>query len=264
MNKFVESILFNLQKTVETHWYQKQNIYLLILLLPCSWLFYIISKLRYYGYRFDILKQYRLPIPLIVVGNISVGGVGKTPFVIYLVQQLQNMNIHVGVVLRGYKGSQNNDACVINNTHNSAQVGDEAMLYLWHDIPVAIGKNRYDAGLALIKQYPHLQLIISDDGLQHYRLYHDYEIVIIDESRMFGNGYLLPCGPLRETTSRLKSVNCIIINQKISNYNNIEQHTNELDIKFQGISNKTMIIYEQLVLQDIYKIFIIWKRIVVF
>ncbi len=254
--KLIKLLLITLQNIIEKHWYKKNNIYLFILLMPYSWLFFVISKLRFYAYHFGILSQYKLPIPLVIVGNISVGGVGKTPFVIYLIKQLQSSGISVGVILRGYKGSAKH-CIVIDDNSSSEQVGDEAMIYHGHNIPVAIAKKRYDAGINLIACYPHLQLIISDDGLQHYRLYRDYEIIIIDETRMFGNGYLLPCGPLRESIARIKTADTVILNQ-IMNYNNILPN----DIAIDGLTNDKLyikqlkrcipVIGEQFVLQDIY------------
>jgi tetraacyldisaccharide 4'-kinase len=196
---------------LEQHWYVKCNFLLTLLLLPPTLLFACISTTRRLLFKMGILPQYRLGVPVVVIGNISVGGVGKTPLTKYLAQCLTNNQINVGVILRGYK-SNNRNATIVNTTDDSQMVGDEALIYARNNIPVAISKNRYQAGRTLLQHYPHLQLILSDDGLQHYWLARDYEIIVVDSSRMFGNKWLLPMGSLREPLSRLKKANAIVIN----------------------------------------------------
>lgn len=204
-----------LQHIIEKHWYIKTNLFLSILLTPLSLLFYFISKARFYLYRFHFLKSYKLPIPVVIIGNISVGGVGKTPLTKYIATELLSSGIRVGVILRGYKGTANS-SMIVTTDSNSSIVGDEALIYAKHNIPVAIGKNRYLAGMTLLNKYPNLNLILTDDGLQHYRLQRDYEIAVIDSTRLLGNEYLLPQGPLRETKSRLQSVNAIVLNGEVN------------------------------------------------
>jgi len=200
-----------LQRLIEQHWYKVNNLYLAWFLLPLSWIFLLISKIRFYFYRWHILKSYKLSVPVVIVGNISVGGVGKTPLTKYLAEELITQNIQVGVILRGYKGKIKH-AFVVKSSATCEMVGDEALIYAQNGIPVAIGPNRYQAGLALLKHYPHIQLILADDGLQHYSLKRDYEIAVIDAARMLGNRFILPMGPLRETVTRLNSVDAIVIN----------------------------------------------------
>lgn len=199
-----------MQQIIEKHWYKKPIWWLSIILLPLSYIFSLISKIRYYCYSIGILKQHKLPIPVVIIGNISVGGVGKTPLTKYLVQELARHNIKAGVILRGYKGSATTAMCV-NKNSDSNIVGDEALIYAAHSIPVAIGRNRYLAGLELLKLHPQLQIILSDDGLQHYALMRDYEVVVLNPTRIQNNLHVLPMGALREPISRLKQVNAIIL-----------------------------------------------------
>ena len=205
-----------LQNIIEKHWYIKTNILLSILLLPACLIFFIISRIRYYLYKYNILKSYKLPVPVVIVGNINVGGVGKTPLTKTLAFELENQGIKIGIILRGYKGSASKNGVVVLPNMNSSEVGDEALIYAQNGFKVAIGSNRYRSGLKLLAAYPEIQLIIADDGLQHYKLQRDFEIAIVDATRLFGNHFVLPMGPLRETVSRLDSVDAIVINGEIT------------------------------------------------
>ena len=201
---------------LENHWYNKNknyfvNIILHIFLLPFSILFFLVVKIRYYLYKFNVFKVYKLPIPVVVVGNISVGGVGKTPLTLHLVNLLLNKGIKVGVILRGYKGSINQPTICYKNS-DVKLVGDEALIYAEVDIPICIFKDRYQAGLKLIETYPNLDMIIMDDGLQHYKVFKDYEIIVIDTTRYFGNKFVLPNGPLREPINRIKDADVLVLN----------------------------------------------------
>ncbi len=203
-----------LQKLIEKHWYVKNNLLLCVLLLPFSLIFFIISQIRYLMYKSGILKRYKLPVPVVIIGNISVGGAGKTPLTKYMAIELGKRGISVGVILRGYR-SRNKSAVIVNANDDSTMVGDEALIYARNNIRVAIGRNRYRAGLELLNKYPDIQLILADDGMQHYRLQRDFEVAVIDSSRMLGNSFVLPLGPLREIPSRLKQVNAIVFTGKI-------------------------------------------------
>ena len=200
-----------LQHLIEQHWYYKNNQLLSVLLLPFTLIFFIVNLIRYALYKTNTLKSYKLPVPVVIVGNISVGGAGKTPLTKYLAHELSNKGISVGVILRGYK-SKNKGSKIVHSTDSSILVGDEALIYASNNIHVAIGANRYKAGMTLLKEYPNIQIVLSDDGMQHYRLKRDYEIAVIDSSRMLGNRFTLPMGPLREPSSRLKSVNAVVFN----------------------------------------------------
>jgi tetraacyldisaccharide 4'-kinase len=178
------------------------------LLLPVSWLFGLLSALRRFLYRKAVLKSERLPVPVIVVGNVFVGGTGKTPLTIWLVLALQRAGFHPGVVSRGH-GAQNDGAHVVTPTSSPQQAGDEPLLIVQHtQCPLVVGRNRVAAGKALLAAYPQVDVIVSDDGLQHYALQRDIEIVLFDD-RGVGNGWLLPAGPLREPASRRRDFTVI-------------------------------------------------------
>lgn len=183
-----------------------------ILLRPVSWIFGLLSALRRAAYRTGILKAERLPVPVIVVGNITVGGTGKTPLVIWLARQLHAASMHPGIISRGYRGSQSSPLSVTIDS-NPADVGDEPLMLAQRTrFPVVIGQDRVAAGKALLQAHPECDVIISDDGLQHYRLQRDMEIVVVDGARRFGNAQLLPAGPLREPVTRLDTVDAVVCN----------------------------------------------------
>lgn len=183
-----------------------------LLLLPLSLLFWLASSLRRRAYRSGLLKSHRVPVPVVVVGNIAVGGTGKTPLVIALVKLLQAQGFHPGIVSRGYKGESKLPRPVTVQSE-PAQVGDEpVLLAVRASVPIWVGQDRVAAAQALLGAHPEIDVIISDDGLQHYRLARDVEVVVVDAARWFGNGQLLPAGPLRESPRRLKQVDAVVIN----------------------------------------------------
>lgn len=182
------------------------------LLLPLSWLYGLVSGLIRLSYRLGLKKAWRAPVPVVVVGNLTAGGNGKTPVVIWLVEQLQQRGIRVGVVSRGYGGKAASYPLLLSSNTSTAEAGDEPVLIFQRTgAPVAVSPVRSDAVSALLAAHD-LQLIVTDDGLQHYKLARDKEIVVIDGVRRFGNGWWLPAGPMRERASRLQSVDAIIVN----------------------------------------------------
>jgi len=190
-------------------WYQPKLHWLLFLLLPVSWIFNAVICLRRFLYRKKIFTTYAAPIPIIIVGNIAVGGTGKTPFVISLVKMLQDLGYCPGVVSRGFGEKKLFLPHIVTAEDTPKQVGDEAMLILKHtQCPIVVGINKVAAVKKILQT--HCDIIICDDGLQHYRLERDIEIAMVDAARQFGNGKLLPAGPLRESISRLKTVDFII------------------------------------------------------
>ncbi|WP_330984317.1 MULTISPECIES: tetraacyldisaccharide 4'-kinase [Enterobacterales] len=183
-----------------------------LLLLPLSWLYGLVSGGIRLSYRLGIKKAWRSPVPVVVVGNLTVGGNGKTPVAIWLVEQLQKQGIKVGVVSRGYGGKAEHYPLILTSETTTAQAGDEPVLiYQRTGAPVAVSPERSDAVKALLATHSP-EIVITDDGLQHYRLARDVEIVVIDGVRRFGNGWWLPAGPMRERASRLKSVDAVIVN----------------------------------------------------
>ncbi|MCS2153663.1 tetraacyldisaccharide 4'-kinase [Scandinavium goeteborgense] len=183
-----------------------------LLLLPLSWLYGLVSGVIRLSYRLGIKKAWRAPVPVAVVGNLTAGGNGKTPVAIWLVEQLQQHGIKAGVVSRGYGGKAAHYPLLLTSDTTPDEAGDEPVLIFQRTgAPVAVSPSRSDAVQALLAAHD-LQIIITDDGLQHYRLARDVEIVVIDGVRRFGNGWWLPAGPMRERASRLKSVDAVIVN----------------------------------------------------
>ena len=202
---------------LEQHWYRISALHLF--LLPVSVVFRLLSGLRRILYRRSVLKSERLPVPVIVIGNINVGGSGKTPLTLWLAQQLLENGWHPGIISRGYGGTSSS-AQAVYSTSSPNDVGDEAVLMAQRKLcPVWIGHDRPAVARALLSACPECDVILSDDGLQHYRLQRDVEIVVVDGIRRFGNGWLLPAGPLREPVSRLKQVDAIVINGGIAGPN---------------------------------------------
>ncbi len=189
-----------------------------LLLLPLACFFGLIVSIRKALYQRGWLESYRLSVPVIVVGNINVGGTGKTPLVIWLAEQLKLAGFKPGIISRGYGG---NVRSVVEVQHSSLpqDVGDEPVLIASRTgLPVFVGANRVAVGQSLLKAYPECNLIISDDGLQHYRLQRDVEVVVVDGMKGFGNGRLLPAGPLREPKSRLNTIDVLVSNGAIKNH----------------------------------------------
>lgn len=195
---------------IERIWSGQSRLYLL--LLPLSWLYGLVSALIRISWRVGLRTAFRAPLPVVVVGNLTAGGSGKTPLVIWLVEQLQKRGLRAGVVSRGYGGKSLRYPLVLTEQVTAEQAGDEPVLIFQRTgAPVAVSPKRAEAVMALVNQY-RPDLIITDDGLQHYALQRDFEIAVIDGVRRFGNGFLLPAGPMRESAARLTSVNAIITN----------------------------------------------------
>ena len=182
------------------------------LLLPLSWLYGLVSGGIRLCYTLGLKRAWRAPVPVVVVGNLTAGGNGKTPVVIWLVEQLQQRGIRVGVVSRGYGGKEQAYPLSLTTETTTAEAGDEPVLIFQRTgVPVAVSPVRADAVKAILARHD-VQIIVTDDGLQHYRLARDVEIVVIDGERRFGNGWWLPAGPMRERAGRLKSVDATIVN----------------------------------------------------
>lgn len=178
------------------------------LLFPLSWLFGLLAAARRFCYRRGLFSSQTLPVPVIVVGNISVGGVGKTPVVIALAQQLRSAGYTPGILSRGYGGKQ---AGEVTPDSAAASYGDEPVLIARRSgCPVWVDASRVAGGLALVKAHPQVNVVICDDGLQHYALQRDIEIVVVQRPLGLGNGRLLPAGPLRESLGRLQRVDVVV------------------------------------------------------
>ena len=199
------------QELIQGAW-QRKNGFFYLVLVPLSWLFALITALRRLAYRHGLLKSYALPVPVIIVGNINIGGTGKTPVVIWLVEQLKKNGYHPAVISRGYGGSARLPTSVTAEV-SASLAGDEPVLIASRcACPMWVGADRVDVGLALLKAHPECNVIISDDGLQHYRLQRDVEIAVVDADSNVESLCLLPAGPLRESPERLNTVDAIVCN----------------------------------------------------
>ncbi|MDR3393323.1 MAG: tetraacyldisaccharide 4'-kinase [Sulfuriferula sp.] len=204
------------------------------LLIPLSWLFGLVSRIRRTLYHVDLLQRQRLAVPVIVVGNISVGGTGKTPLTIWLAQKLAAHGWHPGIISRGYGG--NASAAQAVTAHSNVYItGDEPRLLAQRvNCPVWISRDRPAAGRALLAAHPETDIIISDDGLQHYALIRDIEIVVVDSARGFGNARLLPAGPLREPLARLREADAVVLNQTGARHTGIPTLSNSYMMQLAG------------------------------
>lgn len=198
----------SLETKLTQAWQRQAN--WLWLLLPLSWLYGLVSSVRRVGYRLGVLKQYKAPVPVLVIGNISIGGSGKTPLIIALVQHLQQKGVKVGVISRGYGGDERVMPALVEVNSKPDIVGDEPCLIVAQtQVAMAVCPNRRQAIELLLSHHNDIELIIADDGLQHYALARDIEWIVVDASRGFGNRQLLPTGFLREPISRLKGATVI-------------------------------------------------------
>jgi len=196
----------------------QDNSPMLIMLSPLSLLYGVVGRVRKFLYDNDKLSKYHAPIPVMVIGNITVGGSGKTPLIITLVKYLQGKGINVGVISRGYGRTGNAPALVFANS-TPIQVGDEPCLIVQEtNVPMAVGANRGQVIDLLIHNHPTLQLVISDDGLQHHALHRDVEWIVVDGMRGFGNEKLFPQGFLREPLDRLTEATVIHHDSRAERY----------------------------------------------
>jgi len=186
-------------------WYAPRVTPLAAVLWPFSLLFGVGVAVRRALYRAGVLPRERVPVPVVVVGNLVVGGSGKTPLVRAMAEALAARGWRPGIVSRGYGGASTAPRSVVS-ADDAREVGDEPLLLAESGCPVWIGRRRADAARALLAANPQCNLIVSDDGLQHYALARTFEIAVVDAARGLGNGLLLPAGPLREPRERLSEV----------------------------------------------------------
>ena len=183
------------------------------LLRPFSWLFASIAALRRWGFRTGLLRTVRVGRPVVVVGNITVGGTGKTPFAIWLVQVLRERGYKPGVVTRGYGGKAANWPYQVTPDSDPLEVGDEAVLLAQRTKAIVVaGPDRVADAKRAIELGA--DIIVSDDGLQHYRLAREVEFAVVDSARGVGNGCRLPAGPLRESVHRLSDVDVVVVHHR--------------------------------------------------
>ncbi|KQW42496.1 tetraacyldisaccharide 4'-kinase [Pelomonas sp. Root662] len=180
-------------------------------LLPLSWLYRALLALRQLAYQTGLTHVQKLPVPVVVVGNWIVGGAGKTPTTLALLELLRARGLRAGVVSRGY-GRDGDGVHLVTRVSTAREVGDEPLLiHLRGRVPVAVGRDRVAAARALLAAEPGLQLLVSDDGLQHWRLPRQLSVLVFDE-RGLGNGRLLPAGPLRQPPAPLLANQLVVYN----------------------------------------------------
>jgi len=192
-------------------WYRPRLTALTASLVPAALAFGAIANARRALYRAAVLRVERLPVPVVVVGNITVGGSGKTPFVAALARGLADRGWHPGIVSRGHgRADEGGPPRLAAPDADPVMVGDEPVLLARTGVPVAVGRDRVAAARALLAAHPACNILIADDGLQHYRLARDFEIVVVDATRGVGNGWRLPAGPLREPVRRVDEADAIV------------------------------------------------------
>lgn len=197
-------------RLAERLWYDRPA-WLALPLLPLAWIYGAVTGVRRWLWRSGWLQSRRLTVPVVVVGNITVGGTGKTPVVEWLGRTLAEAGFRPGIASRGYGGRPGRAPHLVEPGDDPAQVGDEPlMLRRSTGLPVCVCRDRVAAGQRLVAEG--VDVVIADDGLQHYRLARDLEIMVVDGERRSGNGWLLPAGPLREPAERRETVDVVLVN----------------------------------------------------
>jgi tetraacyldisaccharide 4'-kinase len=241
-----------LDKSVMSHWmmaltHKRQGWWLWsmnplsISLMPLSLLYYLLSRIRRLCYHIGLLRSTRLPVTTVVVGNVTLGGNGKTPIVIALFQLLKSKGYFPAIVTRGYKSGNENKVQILSDGLINIGAGDEAnMISEICQCPVGVGSNRIESSKQILAQFPDINIILSDDGLQHYGMKRDIEIAVC-RLVAFGNGLMIPAGPLRESRSRLDKADITIHrdgNQIVESLNevwNLNDPSNKVHItQFKG------------------------------
>ena len=200
----------SLAERITAAWYTDHPA--LALLRPLEWLYRAVVQRKRARFLAGEVRIYRAPVPVVVVGNITVGGTGKTPMILWMIEHCRRQGLRVGVVSRGYGAQPPHLPWRVKADQSADVAGDEPLLIVQRSgVPLMIDPDRSRAVAALLAEQP-LDLILSDDGLQHYRLARDLELVLIDAARGLGNHHCLPAGPLREPIERLQSVDALLYN----------------------------------------------------
>jgi tetraacyldisaccharide 4'-kinase len=214
------------ESRIQQHWYGAPG--WLRVLLPLEWIYRAVTSVRRWSFRIGVRRSEKIAVPVIVVGNITVGGTGKTPIVVALCAALKQAGYRPGIISRGYGAEPPHTPYAVTPQSNPLDAGDEPLLLaLATTCPVVIAPDRVAAANYLLaaNTFPDqtCDVVISDDGLQHYRLQRDMEIAVIDGRRGLGNGHCLPVGPLREAASRLDSVDAVLVNMAPSETSALRQ-----------------------------------------
>lgn len=196
-------------RTLQRVWYERAPFALFLLLIPLSWLFAALAATRRFAYRAGLFRAVRIGCPVLIVGNLSVGGTGKTPLVIWIAEWLATRGCRVGIVTRGYGGRATSWPRDVLPDSSADEVGDEAVLLSSRTRGIVVaGPDRVMTARRAVERGA--DVLVSDDGLQHYRLARDAEVVVLDAHRGFGNRWLLPAGPLREPPARLRRADIVV------------------------------------------------------
>ncbi len=210
----IRRIESRLERRIERLWYGASAVALLF--VPFAWGYRLIIALRRIGYRLGVLPSVQCSVPIIIVGNVTAGGAGKTPLVVWLVRHLQDAGMRPGIVSRGYGGHAGRSPVVADAQSSAEAVGDEPLLLARRTgVPVCVCRDRV-AAVQYLQQETGVTVIVADDGLQHYRLQRDLEFIVVDGQRGLGNGRMLPAGPLREPAARLAEADLVFSNGQTS------------------------------------------------
>lgn len=216
----------------------------LILLWPLEWLFIRLAKRRRLAYQQGKKPSVRLPVPVVIVGNLHLGGSGKSPLVAALAQHFAGLGYKSGIISRGYGGKAAHYPLRVTSTSLASEVGDEPLMLVQQTgLPVAVSPKRPEAAQLLIAEG--CNLLFADDGLQHYALQRDIELVVLDAKRGWGNGHCLPVGPLREGIERLAKVDWLVVQQQKNLKENLATKQ-KLDEQLANISLKNPTVYYSL------------------
>lgn len=206
-------------------------------LLPLSALYWMLLTLRRLLYRAGVFRRHRAAVPVVIVGNLTVGGTGKTPVTVWLASELKAHGFAPGIVSRGYGGSRSSTSMRVDGASDPAEVGDEPVLIARRTgCDVVVDADRARAAAMLVEDGA--DVIIADDGLQHYRLERDYEICVIDGARGLGNRRLLPAGPLRESVERLATVDQVLVNGRLGGARDELTVVEQNSIEFELVANE--------------------------
>lgn len=210
----------NADTKLQEIWYGKSP--LGALLAPLGWIYRAVVAIRRAAYEIKLLRPTRLSRAVVVIGNLTVGGTGKTPLIMWLTKALKQRGVRVGIITRGYGGKSPMWPLDVAPNSSAHLVGDESVLIARRTGAIVVaGPDRVANARQAIERGA--EIVLSDDGLQHYKLARDYEIAVVDGERGFGNRRMLPAGPLREPVSRLKSVNVVVVNRRDQSHT-VHQH----------------------------------------
>lgn len=224
-------------------WYSEHS--WLRVFTPFSWVLSSLVEYRRARFKNDTKRAWQAPVPVCVVGNIAVGGTGKTPLVLWLSRWLSSRGVKVGIVSRGYGGRASHYPMPVTDQSRCREVGEEnVLLHRRASVPIVVDPQRVRATEFLLKNYE-IDIAIADDGLQHYRLGRNIEIAVLDGSRGIGNGLLLPFGPLRESKTRLKDVHWIVSKGKPRFIDESTSVMQLIPIEFVNLANKSVLSIEE-------------------